>query len=190
MILFVNNPVAVVVLVWTAVGVFKAVRVFGLEGAAIIDVEHAVDIVVFIGTAILVLKAVFVFGILGATVVCVEYAVFVVVWIRAPVAVREPVFVLRGFWAAVLRVQQSISVAVIIASSAAAVGYGLSIYTETLGAVWVLLCTCAYTGKEVNHLGLVIGPLGLANLTVLLLPTLRDRPESMNVYPAIPIKKA
>jgi hypothetical protein len=77
-----------------------------------------------------------------------------------------------------------ISAAVIIASSSVATGYELSIYTETPATVWVLLFTCvsggtllichyAITGKEVNHLGLVIGPLGLANLTVLLLPTLR-----------------
>jgi hypothetical protein len=114
-----------------------------------------------------------------------------------------------------------ISAAVIIASSSVATGYELSIYTETPATVWVLLFTCvsggtllichyAITGKEVNHLGLVIGPLGLANLTVLLLPTLRGyylyaspdslahmgmglditltgHPESMNVYPAIHI---
>lgn len=77
-----------------------------------------------------------------------------------------------------------ISAAVIIASSSVATGHELSIYTETPATAWVFLFTCvsggtllisycAITGKEVDHLGLVIGPLGLANLTVLLLLTLR-----------------
>lgn len=113
----------------------------------------------------------------------------------------------------------SIAAAATIASNSAATGYELSIYTGTPAIVWVLLFICvtggnllisyhAFTGKRVNHLGSVIGPLGLANLTVLLLPTLRGyflyaspdslahmgigldiartgHPESVNVYPAL-----
>lgn len=78
----------------------------------------------------------------------------------------------------------SLTFAVIIATNAPASGYELSIYSSTPLSVWVFLFICViggiglivyniYMSKENDHLLFIIGPLGLAHLTVLLLPALR-----------------
>jgi len=82
----------------------------------------------------------------------------------------------------------SLAVAILVASNTIATGYELSIYASTPALAWFLLSVCVIggiwltvyaafagdeTGGERGHTGLVAGPLVLANLTVLLLPTLR-----------------
>jgi hypothetical protein len=77
-----------------------------------------------------------------------------------------------------------IAVSVVIASSSVATGYELSIYAGTpilvwplllisvIGGIW-LITNQAFGDAKTIHWGVVVGPLVLANLTILLLPMLR-----------------
>ena len=78
----------------------------------------------------------------------------------------------------------SIAGAILVAGNSVASGYELSIYAGTpflfwllllvgiLGGIW-LVVSQAFGGSRIDHVGIVIVPLGLANLTLLLLPALR-----------------
>lgn len=78
----------------------------------------------------------------------------------------------------------SIAVAVVVAGNSVATEYELSIYAKTPVLFWVLLLVCmigsvllityrALSGNRDIHMGFIIGPLTLANVTVFLLPVLR-----------------
>ena len=113
LIIEISNGVFVIIVVGTAVVIFKTIGVFRFRDTFVTFVHHPVQVVVFVGTTIIVEIAVLIFGIDNAVIDTVQNAVTVhILILRTAIIILESIEILGLLWAQVHIVTDAVHIPV------------------------------------------------------------------------------
>ena len=115
-VLWIDDPVVVVVEIGAAIGVFEPIGIFRFLWTLVFCIWDAVlvRIETGVGTSVFVFVSVFVFRFVTTLIVVVGDSVAVVVRIGTSIFVFEPVDIFRFVWASVVAVDDSVTVVVVV----------------------------------------------------------------------------